>query len=212
MNKYKGEQAWKQPITEYMASRGLTYADYEAANELLYRHNLGSGPESDKALLEAWNGDTSTGKALRAMSDWNEWQVRNEPVPAKKDEARNYLSPSGAAGILKHLSKPGNEQYWQMYLQSGPFKDVNEYKDFLKKRAQGEPMFFRKGSLDKAAISTTTDPRGARSGSSHFKPDRAYSFSELRKAGYRLLSGARGMVGVTSAQEREHVWLKVGRG
>lgn len=195
MEKYKDEQAWKEPIEEYMESVGLTLGDYNKVNELLYQHNLSSGEESDIALSNLWNSQDSPGRALREFSKWNEWQSLNSSREkpdwsyARKQIARNPSS-------------------YKMFEGGSVSDSVDRFKEYMQATERGEPIFYRKGGLDRNAVSTTTSRTGARSGGSHFIPDRWFSFQELKNAGYHLISGARGMVGVTSSQEREHIWLK----
>lgn len=200
MEKYKNEQAWNEPIREYMESRGLTLDDYKKANDALYAHNVSSGPESDRRLSRLWNSDSSEGRALRAMSQWNEWHVQNGPgADYRKENAPTWTYAKQVIG------EGGN---WRIFKGAEASGSLERFKEYMIATSRGEAIFYRKGGLDRAAISTTTNESGARSGSSLFKPDHWFSFRELKAAGYYLLSGARGMVGVTSAQEGEHIWLK----
>lgn len=202
MEKYKGEQAWNEPIREYMESRGLTIDDYKAANALLYAHNVASGGSSERDLVNAWIDQGSlTGRALRAMADWQEWQLEHtsNPVPKLK-----------WAAIEDRVAKAeGNWNAGRGFFQGGATaQTADRYRQLIAAQRNGEHVFYRKGDLTAQVISTTSDPKGAKSGSSHFAPDRFMTYDEMRANGFRLVSGARGVVGVTSAQEQEYIWIK----
>lgn len=196
MARYQNEQASNEPMREYMESKGLSLENYQRVNELLYSHNVSSGVESDHKLSQLWNSDTKDGQALRALSHWNEWQV----------EHTSHASDVNWDYARKAIEKdPSSYKIFEGADQSG---SVERFKEYMTAVERGEPIFYRAGPLDKAAISTTTNPHGATSGSSHFTPDRWFTFRELKSQGYHLLAGARGMVGVTSSQESEYIWLK----
>lgn len=203
MAKYKDEQAWKEPIKEFMEAQGLTYADYERVNEVLYKHNVASGAQSDKELLELWNSNSSTGRALRALSQWNEWQVRYEEEKTKASGNR----PSWAYARNTIAENPESRR---LFTGSGVSPTVERFRQYMDETEKGTMIFYRKGDLDKAAISTSRSIRGAISGSSKIVPDRWFTMSEMHAHGYRLLAGSRGLIGVTSGQEQENIWLKVG--
>jgi len=194
MKKYQDDQAWKEPIREYLGTKGLTLDDYGASKELLYRHNVGSGGATEKALLDAWDSDSGSGKALRAMSEWQEWQVKNVQKP-----------PPHSSEWVKIAETSPN---WKGMQGGHLFENRADFVNFTKDRAAGKTVFYRKGGLNREVISTTGHSGGAKSGSSHFKPDRAFTFDQMKSEGYHLVSGARGMVGVTSDAEGEYIWLR----
>jgi len=91
------------------------------------------------------------------------------------------------------------------------FSAWNEWQVQNNPRLKGkEQKFYRKGPFDKTVISMTRNPEGARSGSSHFKPDRSMTLAGMNEKGYSLLAGNVGMIGVTAAQEDEHIFLHPG--
>jgi len=205
--KYKDEQAWNEPIQEMMEANGLTLEDYQKVNDALYKHNLASGDQSDELLTSLWESDEPEGRAMRVMSDWQEWQIE-----ATRERRKDNIEYDVEA-VKKRVERNRND--WAAsrgYFRDGEYFDTPDaYLAKLDAEVAGEKFFYRAGPLDKKAISVTDDPDGASSGASstHYVPDRILSFTQMKEDGYRLLSGARGMVGVTSAKEREFVWLKV---
>ena len=205
--KHKDDQAWKEPITEMMEAHGLKYEDYETVNDALYRHNIASGDASDKRLTDLWNGSSDASKAMKVMSAWNEWQTESK----KWDP----MDPEIAENVNKRLQFVKTDEDWKarqpFFTDGGYFKSADDYRKYLDDRVKGKRIYYRAGPLDKKAVSVTTDPEGARSGASstHFIPDRLFTYEDMKSKGYRLLAGARGMVGVVSSKEREHILLKI---
>jgi hypothetical protein len=204
--KYRDEQAWDQPISEYMQANGLTLADYKVANELLYQHNIASGEHSDKALLDLWHSEAPAGQAFRLIAQWQEWQATHALHPDTTVDLTVMRREAMAADAR------GEWDRWRGWHVGGELSPtVERFLTYWQEREVGRPLFFRKGELDKAAISTTTDERGARSslfGGVTFVPTQFFTFAEMKAQGYRLVSGRRGLVGVTSGAEHEHIWLR----
>lgn len=202
--KYKDEQAWHDPIKEFMEANGLSLEDWKATNNLLYQHNISSGGQTEKDIVAMWNSGTPAGEALRLRANWNEWQVENTEHNRLDDEGVDWEAVRNNVKKKADTWKTSRE-----YLRNGEFtQTADEYLKLLDACERGELLMYRKGPLDKQVISTTADPNGATSGSSRFKPDRVFTYQEMRDKGYRLITGARGMVGVTSSQEQEYIWIK----
>ena len=158
MEKYKNEQASNKPIQEYMEANGLTIDDYHKVNEALYSHNISSGDDSDKRLSGIWNSNSGEGKAMRLMSAWQEWQVKNGPRSEDEhhwDYARKAIER--------------NPDAYKNFVGSNQSGSVERFKQYMNATERGEKIFYRKGGLDHAALSTTTNPEGATSGSSGFQ-------------------------------------------
>ena len=198
MEFYKEEQAWNKPIEKYLKTKGLTLEDYEEYNKYLHHHNISSGApggETEKALLNMWNSDSGPGRAMREMSEWQEWQAQNFLRP-----------PQYGQNWLKEAKDPNTN--WRNSREGKFFKTHEEYVTYMEDIAKGKTIYYRKGTLDRRTVSTTIYIDGAVSGSSSIKPDHAYTFDQMTAAGYRMVSGMRGLVGIVSGDEGEVIWLK----
>lgn len=200
MLKYKEEQASHGPIEEFMTANGLLLSDYKAANELLHQHSIESTEAVSNKLVEVWSSNSPTGRALRLMSAWNEWQVENT----------NYASDIvDWEGVKKAVNKVEDWDSIKDIMENGNLvKTKEDYLQLLSEEQSGQKLFYRKGDFDKAIISTTGDSKGANTGKVRIIPDHVISFQNLRKKGYHLMSGARGLVGLTSSKENEYIWIK----
>lgn len=197
-----GQQANNIYIRRFMEAHGLTLEDYKAVNDLFYSHNQQHTAETDAKIREVWNSDTNQGRAMRLFADWNEWQVENVPRPPV-----NY----DPALVMQRLDNVTDWSRQRTFFEDGNLYETKDaFANAMLARARGEWIFYRKGDLHSGVVSTTTNSRGAQSGGSRFVPTNAWTYRQLRDSGYRLIAGARGMIGITSADESEHLWLYTG--
>jgi len=210
MEKYKDDQTHNTRIHEFMEANGLKAENYKNVNDLFYHHNIQSGGETEKKIVGMWNSPSDDGKAMRLFSKWNEFQARayvHELTPEQKtsvDDRVHYAT--------KFLD-PAKGRTWESereMFELGKYSDTpQKYRELLTAREKGELLQFRKGDMKAPVLSFTSDPEGARSGSSVFaNPNIIKTFDQLKNEGYSLLAGTRGMIGNTSAQEQEHIWIK----
>lgn len=198
----KDQQADNSVIKRMFELHGLSLDDYKAVNKLYYAHNVSSEGSVDKAIEQAWN-DPRLGGAMRLLAAWNEWQVVHTKNP------NNTLNITAIEKRAIDADKRGEWKAFQSFHQAADLWDnPYDYVRYLKSKAAGDTWFYRKGEFDRSVISTTTNKLGARSGGSHFVPDKAKSFADMRAMGYRLLAGARGLIGVTAGDEGEHLWFR----
>lgn len=206
--KYKGQQASNEPIREYMEAHGLTLDDYHAANKALYAHNIASTPEAANRIISLWNSQEPAGQALRLMSAWNEWQVENDQKEAGYVGQPFEISAEDQAWADKKR-ETWNDPRRNFMVDASVTQTPEDWLRLQHAKETGQYVFYRKGEFDKPVISMTTDPKGANTGTGRFKPDRFRTYDDMKRDGYVLLAGSRGMVGMTSAREQEYIWLKV---
>lgn len=200
MQKKIDRQADDSVISQFMEACGHSFDDYKKVQELYYSHNVSSGGEHDEAIVNAWHKGDKTSQVMRDFSKWNEWQVlKSQEMGLVPKKNLDY------DGIINALKSGKRSKDFTAGGEVSP--TVERLITLLENQRDGKQIFYRKGPLDKPVISTTTDERGATSGS-RFKPDRFFTFDEMHAMGYRLLSGARGKISNVASQEQEYVWIK----
>lgn len=201
MAQYQSRQVSREEIEQYLKTRGLTYQDYEEAIALLYKHNVANTPEHTKEIMSVWKSDSNVSKVMHVMADWNEWQVRHRKVRSEMD----------FKAVLQRLAKIPDDKWGlhRMYFEGGKLCPTkSRYLKFIVAKSKGEQIFYRRGTYDNDVISMTGNPKGADTGVGRIQPDSWHTLREMNESGFRLVIGARGMVGLTSAKEDEFIFIR----
>jgi uncharacterized protein len=207
--RYQDKFVSRENTHEFMKAAGIKPEAYDKVSDLYSQYSQNSGGETEKKIISLWNSDTEEGRAMRAYSAWNEWQSENTKVDySDRDEPEPEDEEDD-----DEVDEEDLDEQERLQEEDDDYEPRNdeEKKAIAAAKKEGQPIFYRKGPLDKRVVSFSTDPKGARSGTGEgFRPDRAYTYKQLKDLGYTMLFGARGAPTNVSGQEKEHAWIKPG--
>jgi DNA topoisomerase-1 len=201
---------WKQVLE----SNGVDPAAIQEMEQLFDSHRHGDGIQerADKEIADALHTDTPLGNALRTQVAVETAVLAKyeklRPVLADRQDARSKADMKEA---WEHGYAPKNDDAY------GSWEEQWEVEEKHETRELREPMrFYRKGSLDKDVVATSTNSSGARShavigdpsSQPHFKPTGSWTSAELKAEGYMVLGGV-GFKGMGYSGENEVTWIRV---